>query len=93
MGRSLCLRRSLLLTDQRRAEGGAGARRPGLPKAEADASAGPRRRRRRLDLYGHLYPGDMDRYADQLDSAVDEVAPNMAPCSTKRPLPGAGRGL
>ena len=23
-----------------------------------------------LDLYGHLYPGDMDRYADQLDSAA-----------------------
>ena len=23
-----------------------------------------------LDLYGHLYPGDMDRYADRLDSAV-----------------------
>jgi integrase len=21
-----------------------------------------------LDLYGHLYPGDMDRYADRLDS-------------------------
>ena len=20
-----------------------------------------------LDLYGHLYPGDMDRYADRLD--------------------------
>lgn len=26
-----------------------------------------------LDLYGHLYPGDMDRYADRLDSAADEV--------------------
>ena len=25
-----------------------------------------------LDLYGHLYPGDMDRYADRLDSAADE---------------------
>ena len=23
-----------------------------------------------LDLYGHLYPGDMDRYADQLDTAA-----------------------
>jgi integrase len=22
-----------------------------------------------LDLYGHLYPGDMDRYADRLDRA------------------------
>jgi integrase len=27
-----------------------------------------------LDLYGHLYPGDMDRYADRLDSAADEPA-------------------
>ena len=26
-----------------------------------------------LDLYGHLYPGDMDRYADQLDSAAHEA--------------------
>lgn len=25
-----------------------------------------------LDLYGHLYPGDMDRYADRLDSAADD---------------------
>jgi len=23
-----------------------------------------------LDLYGHLYPDDMDRYADRLDSAA-----------------------
>ena len=23
-----------------------------------------------LDLYGHLYPGEMDRYADRLDGAV-----------------------
>jgi hypothetical protein len=23
-----------------------------------------------LDLYGHLYPGDMDRYADRLDQAA-----------------------
>ena len=27
-----------------------------------------------LDLYGHLYPGDMDRYADQLDTAADEAS-------------------
>jgi integrase len=27
-----------------------------------------------LDLYGHLYPGDMDRYADRLDSAANDVA-------------------
>lgn len=23
------------------------------------------------DLYGHLYPGDMDKYADRLDDAVN----------------------
>ena len=23
-----------------------------------------------LDLYGHLYPGEMDRYAERLDSAA-----------------------
>ena len=33
-----------------------------------------------LDLYGHLYPGEMDRYADRLNEAagmsdpVDDVA-------------------
>ncbi len=27
-----------------------------------------------LDLYGHLYPGDMDRYADRLDTAADEAS-------------------
>ena len=31
-----------------------------------------------LDLYGHLYPGEMDRYADRLDeaagNALDEAA-------------------
>ena len=26
-----------------------------------------------LDLYGHLYPGDMDRYADRLDSAAEDA--------------------
>ena len=26
-----------------------------------------------LDLYGHLYPGDMDRYADRLDSAASDA--------------------
>jgi hypothetical protein len=25
-----------------------------------------------LDLYGHLYPCEMDRYADRLDSAADD---------------------
>jgi integrase len=27
-----------------------------------------------LDLYGHLYPGDMDRYADRLDTAASEAS-------------------
>jgi integrase len=26
-----------------------------------------------LDLYGHLYPGDMDRYADRLDNAAADA--------------------
>ena len=26
-----------------------------------------------LDLYGHLYPGEMDRYADRLDDAAGEA--------------------
>jgi site-specific recombinase XerC len=28
-----------------------------------------------LDLYGHLYPGDMDRYADRLGDAAEEADP------------------
>ena len=28
-----------------------------------------------LDLYGHLYPGEMDRYADRLDSAAGMADP------------------
>jgi hypothetical protein len=28
-----------------------------------------------LDLYGHLYPGDMDRYADRLDDAAGAADP------------------
>ena len=28
-----------------------------------------------LDLHGHLYPGDMDRYADSLDSAAEITDP------------------
>src|SRR5262249_41151225 len=27
-----------------------------------------------LDLYGHIYPGDMDRYADRLDTAIEEAS-------------------
>ena len=26
-----------------------------------------------LDLYGHLYPGEMDRYAERLDSAAGDA--------------------
>jgi hypothetical protein len=28
-----------------------------------------------LDLYGHLYPGDMNRYADRLDDAAGIADP------------------
>jgi hypothetical protein len=28
-----------------------------------------------LDLYGHLYPGDMDRYADRLSDAAELADP------------------
>jgi len=28
-----------------------------------------------LDLYGHLYPGDMDRYADRLGDAAELADP------------------
>jgi hypothetical protein len=28
-----------------------------------------------LDLYGHLYPGDMDRYAGRLDEAARAADP------------------
>ncbi len=27
-----------------------------------------------LDPYGHLYPGEMDRYADRLGSAAEDAA-------------------
>jgi integrase len=33
-----------------------------------------------LDLYGHLYPGEMDRYAARLDDAAGEAdAAKMRP--------------
>jgi integrase len=32
-----------------------------------------------LDLYGHLYPGEMDRYADRLDEAAEGDAAKMRP--------------
>ena len=36
-----------------------------------------------LDLYGHLYPGDMDRYADRLNEAVGMTdAAKMRPGDT-----------
>jgi hypothetical protein len=42
-----------------------------------------------LDLYGHLYPGDIDRYADRLDTAADgaskaEISPNQSSKSAAR---------
>ena len=30
-----------------------------------------------LDLYGHLYPGEMDRYADRLGSAAEDAAEDI----------------
>ena len=39
-----------------------------------------------LDLYGHLYPGDMDRYADRLDSAAEEAGTaRIRPDDGRRP--------
>lgn len=36
-----------------------------------------------LDLYGHLYPGEMDRYADRLDGAAGNAdAAKMRPADT-----------
>jgi hypothetical protein len=36
-----------------------------------------------LDLYGHLYPGEMDRYADRLDDAAGIAdAAKMRPAET-----------
>jgi hypothetical protein len=36
-----------------------------------------------LDLYGHLYPGEMDRYADRLNEAagMPDQADNAAKCA------------
>jgi len=41
-----------------------------------------------LDLYGHLYPGDMDRYADRLDSAADEAGKSKMRPDETWPSPG-----
>jgi integrase len=38
-----------------------------------------------LDLYGHLYPGGMDRYADRLDSAADEASKSKMGLDETRP--------
>ena len=43
----------------------------------------------RLDLYGHLYPDDIDRYADRLDTVADEaseaeISPNQSSKSAAR---------
>jgi len=44
-----------------------------------------------LDLYGHLYPGDMDKYADRVDNTANEAGTGKAktrldeaPCSRSR---------
>ena len=37
-----------------------------------------------LDLHGHLYPGEMDRYADRLDdAAANDDAAKMRPDDDK----------
>ena len=40
-----------------------------------------------LDLYGHLYPGDMDRYADLLGEAAEAVDP----AKSGQRIPAAGQ--
>jgi integrase len=45
-----------------------------------------------LDLYGHLYPGDMDRYADRLDDAAGTAAGTAHPARI-RPDDGDGTGV
>ena len=51
-----------------------------------------------LDLYGHLYPGDMDRYADRLDTAADEgnkakISPNTTSKTAARKVSVPDVGL
>jgi hypothetical protein len=41
-----------------------------------------------LDLYGHLYPGDMDRYADRLDGAADQAADQVGKTKIRPDEPG-----
>jgi hypothetical protein len=45
-----------------------------VPAEETPGEHGARRHHHNIGpLYGHLYPGDMDRYTDRLDSAAQEV--------------------
>jgi integrase len=47
-----------------------------------------------LDLYGHLYPGDMDRYADRLGDAAEEAdAAKMWPDHPNNDVADEGPGL
>jgi hypothetical protein len=47
-----------------------------------------------LDLYGHLYPGDTDRYADQLDSAAEEAGKaKTRPGGDKASKPQSGQDV
>jgi integrase len=36
-----------------------------------------------LDLYGHLYPGDMDKYADRLGDAAATEATALSSSGTR----------
>ncbi len=46
----------------------------GLPAQDAPGDHGHASITTTLDLYGHLYPGEMDRYADRLGSAAEDAA-------------------
>ena len=43
-----------------------------VPAEDASGDHGHASGTTTLDLYGHLWPGEMDRYADRLDSAADD---------------------
>ena len=45
-----------------------------------------------LDLYGHLYPGDMDRYADRLNSAAEDAAQDTDAARMRPDDPGEEPG-
>ena len=42
-----------------------------------------------LDLYGHLYPGDMDKYADRLDDAATDAGTAKIRPEDKEDGPGS----